>query len=193
MTESVELVFGYPSQVTSETPHNHCLETVLKCIDEAKHSISIWVYMFNSFKIRNALLDAMQRNVLVQVLSFDTKDKYCRAILDYLLTNEIEVRRARADDQDSGQSHIKMMIIDENQILVTGSFNFTHAASAKNDEMVIVVRQNTTVVNKALAHFQCKWNKSTRVRKLPKKKKSGKSSKKKSDSNKSIRKKSSTS
>jgi phosphatidylserine/phosphatidylglycerophosphate/cardiolipin synthase-like enzyme len=50
-------------------------------------------------------------------------------------------------------AHNKIMIIDE-AVVITGSFNFTKAAEGKNAENLLVIRGDDALVKKYLANFE---------------------------------------
>jgi phosphatidylserine/phosphatidylglycerophosphate/cardiolipin synthase-like enzyme len=55
-------------------------------------------------------------------------------------------------DGNEGQMHHKVMIIDENTVIL-GSYNFTNSAETKNDETLIVV-YSEQIAAQFMAEFQ---------------------------------------
>ena len=61
----------------------------------------------------------------------------------------------RQDGNKLGFLHDKVMIIDDN-IVVTGSFNFSASAANSNDENVLIIH-NTGIANAYLKEFDQRW------------------------------------
>jgi phosphatidylserine/phosphatidylglycerophosphate/cardiolipin synthase-like enzyme len=113
------------------TPQNNCTAQILKSIDHAQASIHMQAYSFTSKPILYALLAAKKRGVEVKVIL----DK------SHLSHPEFGYRLAQANipvwiDRPAGIAHNKVMIIDKKTV-ITGSFNFSHAAQYKNRENVV--------------------------------------------------------
>jgi phosphatidylserine/phosphatidylglycerophosphate/cardiolipin synthase-like enzyme len=56
-------------------------------------------------------------------------------------------------DAEHAIAHNKLMIIDE-KIVVTGSYNFTRQAEDANAENLLVIRNNRELVEKYLQYFE---------------------------------------
>lgn len=130
--ENVELCF---------TPPTGCAEAIVRAISRAKNSIYVQAYGMTSPSIVEALITAQKSNVKVRILldKSNLKDKWSK--MGILLEAGIDI----AIDNVSGIAHNKVMIIDE-QIVITGSFNFTRAADTRNTENVIII--NDAVIAK---------------------------------------------
>jgi phosphatidylserine/phosphatidylglycerophosphate/cardiolipin synthase-like enzyme len=129
---------------------------VLRTIRSAKSEIYVQAYLFTSRKLAQALIEAKQRGVAVHVLAdreATLKDRYSRIpqLAEAGIPVALEFRYAAA--------HNKIIVVDpllpENAV-VTGSYNFTYAAHAKNAENVLVLRDNPqlarTYYNNFLRH-----------------------------------------
>jgi phosphatidylserine/phosphatidylglycerophosphate/cardiolipin synthase-like enzyme len=104
-------------------------------IRDAQESIHFMAYSFTADDIGGALRDQAQNGLLVsgvmdqgQVASNQGTeyDLFGQALLDVRL------------DGISGLMHHKVIIIDE-QIVITGSYNFTASAETRNDENVVII------------------------------------------------------
>jgi len=117
------------------SPHGGCTEAVVREIDAAKSNILVQAYSFTSAPIAKALVEANRRGVAVDVLLDKSQrtEKYSSA--DFLLhagvSTRIDVKHAIA--------HNKVMILD-NAVVITGSFNFTAAAEKSNAENLLLIR-----------------------------------------------------
>ena len=117
------------------TPGQNCTQIIVNEIKNAKKSIFIQSYSFTSTAIANALIDAAQRGIYV-VCIFDNSQKN-KPLIDQM-AQYIEIYI----DKPAGIAHNKVIIIDEN-IVLTGSFNFTLAAQNRNVENSIKITSKT--------------------------------------------------
>jgi phospholipase D len=123
------------SYETCFTPPQRCGDLIVSNINKASHSIFVQAYGFTSKKIIDALLQAKNRGLDVEIiLDHSNFHKNKQSILDLLKKNQIRVYQ----DKVSGIAHNKVMIIDSNKV-ITGSFNFTENADKRNAENVIVL------------------------------------------------------
>ena len=119
------------------SPQDGCAKEVVSQLDNAKNSIYIAMYFFTSRDMAQALVRAKQRGLDVKVcLNAPDKsseyDKYSKDV--YLKNNGIPVKPIKG----KGIMHNKFCIIDE-EIVLTGSYNWTKRAEAENDENMLVI------------------------------------------------------
>lgn len=81
------------------------------------------------------MVEAKKRDVDVQVLLDKSQPTAKGSQLPLLLQNDVPV----AIDSVSGIAHNKVMIFDGQKVL-TGSFNFSHAADSRNAENVLIIQ-----------------------------------------------------
>lgn len=120
------------------TPGDNCTRLIVNTLAKAKKSIFVQAYSFTSTTIAKSLRIAKTNGVAVQVILDKTiikSGKY--SILTYLTNANIPVW---IDDQVN-IAHNKVMIIDEH-IVITGSFNFTRAAQYNNAENVLIIHDD---------------------------------------------------
>lgn len=135
------------------TPNQHCLPQILKYIDNAKLSISLLGYSFTSKPITDALIKAKQRGVRVRiVLDHSQKNqKPSQKVISLLLASGIAVQL----DHSVKIAHNKILIIDEKQ-LITGSYNWSHAAEFNNAENLVFIK-SSTISQKYKEYFEERW------------------------------------
>ena len=85
--------------------------------------------------IAQALLRASARGVQVRVLLDDKSDKTNRYVIDLLNQGQVPLR----GDAKHAIAHNKVMVIDET-VVITGSFNFTNAAETRNAENFLILK-----------------------------------------------------
>jgi phosphatidylserine/phosphatidylglycerophosphate/cardiolipin synthase-like enzyme len=116
------------------TPGGHCTDLIVAAISAAKKELLIQAYSFTSAPIAKAVVDAQNRGINVRVILDKSQfsEKYSSA--KFLQHERIPVW----EDNRVAIAHNKVMIIDD-RIVITGSFNFTKAAQNKNAENVLII------------------------------------------------------
>jgi phosphatidylserine/phosphatidylglycerophosphate/cardiolipin synthase-like enzyme len=144
-TGSVQVLF---------TPWDDAEGALLKVIAGARHSIHVQAYVFSSRNLGWALGEANRRGVHVEMLADReqvTKNDHSlvRALHDSGIPIWIEVRYANA--------HNKIMLIDAEDadpVVVTGSYNFTFSAQARNAENLVILRGNAPLARAYLDNWR---------------------------------------
>lgn len=137
------------------SPRGGATATIIRAIAEARTSILVSAYSFTSKEIAQALLNAKKRNVIVKII-LDKSQISQRYSSSTFFSNQgfnmkIDVKHAIF--------HNKVMIIDDKTI-ITGSFNFTKAAEAKNAENVLIIRDNPELARLYTQNWWFHWNQS---------------------------------
>jgi len=141
------------------TPGGHCTNLIIETLNKAHKSIYIQAYSFTSFPIAQALVRAKNRGVVVKIIldkSHIKKNQF--TLLPFFQKNNIEVWI----DYKPAIAHNKLMIIDNN-IVITGSFNFTKAAEEKNAENLLVI-SNDELAKAYLNNWFARQNQSHHIR-----------------------------
>ncbi|MDP2811936.1 MAG: phospholipase D family protein [Rhodocyclaceae bacterium] len=135
------------------TPWEDAEGALLRVIGQARHSIHVQAYSFTSRNIGWALGEAKRRGVKVEVLADHESSKNRNSLVDQLHDAGIpvwfEVRYAAA--------HNKVMIVDgegPTPIVVTGSYNFSFSAQARNSENLILFRGNVPLARAYLDNWR---------------------------------------
>jgi phosphatidylserine/phosphatidylglycerophosphate/cardiolipin synthase-like enzyme len=116
------------------SPKGGATDAVVNALDHATNSVLVQAYSFTSAPIAKALVEAHRRGVKVQVILDRSQrtEKYSEA--DFLKNNSIPT----FIDAEHAIAHNKIMIIDD-CVVLTGSFNFTKAAEEHNAENLLVI------------------------------------------------------
>ncbi len=130
------------------TPPAGCGSLIAQKIAGAKKSIYVQAYGLTSNMIIYQLKEAYKRGVRVKILLdggnlSDNKDIYSQ-----FRSMGIEVYY----DKMPGIAHNKVMVIDQ-RILITGSFNFTKAADSRNAENVVLI-DDTNIARLYIQNWQ---------------------------------------
>ncbi|HEX8962312.1 MAG TPA: phospholipase D family protein [Rhodocyclaceae bacterium] len=146
-----------PAQGTLEvyfTPWDDAEGALLKTIGQARRTIHVQAYTFSSRNIAWALQEAKRRGVAVEMLADReqaTKNEHSllRTLHDGGIPIWYEVRYASA--------HNKVMLIDAESadpVVVTGSYNFTFSAQARNAENLLIMRGNAPLARAYLKNWR---------------------------------------
>jgi phosphatidylserine/phosphatidylglycerophosphate/cardiolipin synthase-like enzyme len=117
------------------TPGGNCTQNIVNAINDAKQSILVQAYSFTSRPIGRALLDAKDRGVSIKIIldkSQYRENGYSSA--KFFQHHGIPVWL----DNNVAIAHNKVIIID-NRVVITGSFNFTRAAQQDNAENSLII------------------------------------------------------
>jgi phosphatidylserine/phosphatidylglycerophosphate/cardiolipin synthase-like enzyme len=131
------------------SPDDGVAERVLELLNSAEESIYFMAYSFTTDAFGDAVIRQAENGLTVEGVmeaeqvksNVGTEyDRFKQAGLDVLL------------DGNKGQMHHKVIIIDQ-KIVITGSYNFSQSAETRNDENLIVI-YNEQVADLYLQEFQ---------------------------------------
>ncbi len=131
------------------TPHGQCQNLIIQAIDQAEFSIKMQTYSFTSKEIAKAILRAQERGVDVRILADRSQLTAKYSQIPKLKNSNVPV----LIDRVPGIAHNKIMIIDD-QIILTGSYNWTNAAEHRNAENLLKIQDPEIA-----AYFLKNWNK----------------------------------
>jgi len=161
----IGLTFATPAPASQKLPAEGSIElafspwddaegALLRAIGEARRSIHVQAYLLTSRNIARALLEAKKRGLRVEILA----DREQAVRTDHSRLSELhaagipvrlEVRYAAA--------HHKVMILDgegDKPVVITGSYNFTFSAQARNAENLLILRGNRALARAYLANWR---------------------------------------
>ncbi|MBI3140705.1 MAG: phospholipase D family protein [Rhodocyclales bacterium] len=148
---------GYAATGTVEvafSPWDDAEGAIVRAIRSARRSIHVQAFLLTSRTLTRALVEAKARGVAVEVLADREQAlKMDNSLLPNLVAAGIpvalEVRYAAA--------HNKILIVDGEEAsgaVVTGSYNFTWSAQARNAENVVILRGNPPVLRAYLDNWK---------------------------------------
>jgi phosphatidylserine/phosphatidylglycerophosphate/cardiolipin synthase-like enzyme len=143
------------------TPPAGAASGLIKQIDGAKKSIKVMAYGFTAKNLAEALVRAKRRGVEVSLIQDEKSSQNNRETLPILLAGGVEVR----SDGKHAIQHNKVMLIDDD-IVITGSYNFTNSAEKRNAENIMIVRSNYAAKRYA-DNWKSHWDHSEKVNELP--------------------------
>lgn len=144
-TGTVEAVF---------TPWDDAEGAVIRALGEARKVIHVQAYLLTSRALSRALIDAKNRGVAVQVLADREmtrtgENSLIPALAAAGIPVRLEVRYAAA--------HNKIMLIDPEEelpVVITGSYNYTWSAQARNAENLLIMRGNKALATAYLDNWR---------------------------------------
>lgn len=136
------------------TPGEDISGKIVRAIQHAQQQILVQAFSFTHAAIARALLEARQRGIDVQLIA-DRKQTEAleRSQIPSLAYGGVPVWL----DDNHQSAHNKVMVIDaetDSALVITGSFNFTHAAQYNNAENVVFIRGNNALAQKYVHHWQ---------------------------------------
>lgn len=125
---------------------------IIEELDKTRKTIDIAMYYFTDRDLANAVIDAHDRGVRVRIyLDKDQKEaEYSKS--RYLAKHSIPVRYS----SNPYIMHHKFCVID-NEVVVTGSYNWTASAGKRNNENLLVIH-DAKIAREYSAEFNRLWN-----------------------------------
>ncbi|SMB24779.1 Putative endonuclease (modular protein) [Sterolibacterium denitrificans] len=142
---SVEVVFS---------PWDDAEGAIIGTLQQARQAIHVQAYLFTSQPLAQALIAAHRRGVRVEVLAdqkmlLQTGKSQIPRLAEAGIPVWLETRHAIA--------HNKLMLIDPletHPAVVTGSYNFTYSAQARNAENLLILRDNPALARAYFDNWQ---------------------------------------
>lgn len=137
------------------TPGQDCQGLIVQQINQAKTSVLVQAYSFTAVPIARALKQASARGVDVRVILDKSQrtERYSGAT--FLKNAGIPV----VIDGQPAIAHSKVMIVDQN-VVITGSYNFTKSAQERNVENLLVIQGDPPLVRAYIDTFLSRWEQS---------------------------------
>jgi phosphatidylserine/phosphatidylglycerophosphate/cardiolipin synthase-like enzyme len=122
------------------SPTDNCTSKIIRLFQETRRKADVCVFTITDDRIRDAILDAHQRGILVRIISDNDKSNDLGSDIYQLERAGVPVRCDRTDYH----MHHKYAIFDGKSLL-TGSYNWTRSAARNNEENFIVTQDNSLV------------------------------------------------
>lgn len=122
-------------------------------IDQTQTTLDVAIYSLTHPDIVSALQRAAKRGVKVRIIAdrSQSEGKAMTEALKILGSISIHIKV----NTHSGLMHLKVVIADQ-QVTTTGSFNFSKAVATINDEVLLVIK-NPDVAKSFAAEFESMW------------------------------------
>ena len=136
------------------TPGDDASGLILDSLRKARRQVLVQAYGFTHKDIAQALVEARRRGVEVQVIADRQQtETLATSLVGWLVAQGVPVWI----DAEHAAAHNKVMVIDNGLpevALITGSFNFTHAAQHRNAENLLVLRGNAALAEAYAANWR---------------------------------------
>ncbi len=144
-TGTVEVLF---------TPWDDAEGAIIRALDEARQSVHVQAFLITSRPIAQALLNAQARGVAVEVLADSEQERKGKnSQIPKLAASGIPVWR----ETRYASAHNKVILIDAlaaHGSVITGSYNYTWSAQARNAENLLILRGNPALLRSYLDNWQ---------------------------------------
>lgn len=136
------------------TPGDDAGALIVKTIEQARKQVLVQAYSFTHQAIADALVAARKRGLDVQLIADHKQDaKVATTLVGELVERGVPVYL----DAQHAAAHNKVMVIDAGTpeaAIITGSFNFTHAAQYRNAENLLILRGNPLLAEAYAANWR---------------------------------------
>ena len=135
------------------TPGDDAAGLIIQAIAQARQRIRVQAFSFTHRGIADALIAAWQRGVdVVVIVDPQQAVRIATSVVDVMSVAGVPVFY----DAEHASAHNKVMVIDADTapVVITGSYNFTHAAQYKNAENLLIMRGNRALAKAYAANWQ---------------------------------------
>ena len=132
------------------SPKGGTSKELARLIKAAKTDIMVAAYAFSSKYLGQALSAALAHGVKIRILLDGDNARKSYSIDEWLAGEGIAVRFIEIK---RGSLHHKFMLIDS-KILITGSYNYTWSAQARNAENLLILRGNPALAQRYLDNWR---------------------------------------
>jgi len=148
-----EVLFFHPFHgEDDEYEFNNFLEYLMA----AQHTIDICVFTITDDRIKYVLDRQKKNGVKIRVITDNSQALTLGADAKWLHDNAHIPVKVDFDINEESHMHHKFCVIDE-KIVMTGSFNWTRAASSKNHENILITN-NKNAVKQFKEYFEQLWS-----------------------------------
>lgn len=140
---------GHMTEVRSFfSPKGGCQEAIVAELKKARREVLVQAYSFTADPLTYSLVEAKKRGVKVEILLDKSNEVERYSDLHIFLENGLEPHI----DAAHAIAHNKIIIIDQ-KVVITGSYNFTNQAEGENAENLIIFRGNRELTQKYRENF----------------------------------------
>jgi phosphatidylserine/phosphatidylglycerophosphate/cardiolipin synthase-like enzyme len=130
------------------SPKGGCQDAIVQELNKARKEILVQAYSFTADPLTYGLVEAKKRGVNVEVLLDRSNEVEKYSDMHILLEQGL----GPLIDADHAIAHNKIMIIDQ-KMVITGSFNFTNQAEGENAENLLIIKGNSELIRQYRENF----------------------------------------
>jgi hypothetical protein len=126
-------------------------QQIINYLDSAEKNIDIAMYYFTDSDLSHAVVDAIERGIKIRIYLDHSQVNAKYSSSRFFVKNGIPVKISSNNDI----MHNKFAVID-NKIALTGSYNWTASASERNDENLVIIKDEQ-IAGKYSSRFEDFW------------------------------------
>jgi mitochondrial cardiolipin hydrolase len=115
-------------------------ETVEHLIQQNKNSFDAALYRFDNERLAGALVEARKRGIHIRLVLDQTRYNQTKATQDILENTELPHRLIHGRQGEGSKMHHKFALLDD-ELVLTGSYNWTLASEEQNYENLLISRE----------------------------------------------------
>ncbi len=131
---------------------------VLTAINESQKTLVVAIYSLTNKKIAQALVSAKKRGVDVRVVADKKQNSTSYTAVTFVANEGVPV----ALNDQYGAMHHKMLVVDGLGVSM-GSYNYTSAATSRNAEDVLYIRNSPDIAAAFTKEWLVLWNEGERI------------------------------
>ncbi len=144
-----KVTLGDGTQIyTYFSPENDIISSLLREIGSAKKSIHFMAFSFTQDALGTAMRERFESGINVRGV-------FEKRLVDDRYSEYNAMKKAGLGvtlDRHKGSMHHKVIVIDE-EIVITGSYNFSKNAEERNSENLLIIKENPDIAQIYLAEF----------------------------------------
>ncbi len=133
------------------SPGHDCLNAIIQQLNTCLTEVDICVFTISDNRIRDAITDAINRGINVRIITDDDKVNDRGSDIMFLSEKGAKVKI----DHSRHHMHHKFALFD-NEVLLSGSYNWTRSATEFNQENIIITN-NIHAVSNYKNEFERLW------------------------------------
>jgi phosphatidylserine/phosphatidylglycerophosphate/cardiolipin synthase-like enzyme len=131
------------------SPKGGCQAAIVREMMKARSEILVQAYSFTADPLTFALIELKKQGVMVEIVLDKSNEVDRYSDLHFFIENDMEVKI----DHEHAIAHNKIIIIDK-KVVITGSYNYTWSAQARNAENLLILRGNPPLVQRYLDNWR---------------------------------------
>lgn len=134
------------------TPSNACENNIIHLLNNSKQQVDIAIYSITNDNITLAIKEAHKRGVKIRILTDKTQAENKVSKASYLRNAGLNIKVHTKHRIE----HNKFVVVD-NQVVMTGSYNWTTSATLRNSENCLKIWNDDTTVLEYQKRFEYLW------------------------------------